>query len=114
MDTFDSFEAMLEGFGASLIERTRLTFGADVLKASADVKPQNGRVLIATDQRASDMFGKLNPDASKRVRLVSAVGTDPSKVRAHVANYAKSRKVRLVLNPIKQGDDVIGYSAHRA
>jgi hypothetical protein len=115
-DTLNTLNDALAGFGISLSEKTRLTFGAPVLKALADI-PQGGKVFVACKGGDSLLAlpGKLNDEARKVVRVIDATETDYAKVRPHVANFAKSRKVRVTIATMKNADsEAVGFTVTKS
>lgn len=106
MDAFEGLSEVLAGFGISLVERTRLTFGAPVLKSLSEL-PANGKVFVACKGGATVLTidGKLSDDARKVARFIDATTIDYSKVRPHVANYCKSRKSPVTIGTIRNADD---------
>jgi len=57
-DTFTTLNDALAGFGITLTERTRLAFGAPVMKALADVGT-GGKVFVATSGGQSLLVPRL-------------------------------------------------------
>lgn len=104
--TFDNLSEVLAGFGVTLVERTRLTFGAPVLKALSEV-PAGGKVFVACENggKVLTIADKLSDEARKSARFIDATSTDYAKVRPHVANFAKSRKVPVTIATIRDADE---------
>lgn len=114
-DTLNTLDVALAGFGIALIERTRLTFGAPVLKALKDM-PQGGKVFVACKggETLLNLPAKLNEDTRKVVSVIDATEHDYSKVRPHVANFAKSRKVKVAVATMKDTEgNAIAFSVTR-
>ena len=86
MDTFDNLSEALAGFGLTLSERTRLTFGAPVLAALKQVEAGKGKVFVACSQGANIMQleAKLSEDARKVARFIDATEYSYAQVRPHV------------------------------
>lgn len=115
-DTMNTLSDALAGFGISLIERTRLTFGAPTLKMLKEVPVGTGKVFVVCKGGESllSLTDKISDDAKKSVRIVNASDTEYSKVRPHVANFAKSRKVAVTISTMKNADgDAVAFSIAR-
>lgn len=128
-DAFTTLSDALATVGVSLIERTRLTFGAPVLAMlvalesalrESEQDTTRGRVYVATDAAGIAAYRKLAENIEGLdtfVKLFDATGvpagTSHSQVKSHVVNYAKSRKIQYQTNPVKSGDDIVGFSLSR-
>lgn len=114
-DAIVNLNDALAGFGIALIERTRLTFGAPVLKALKEM-PQGGKVFVACKggDTLLNLPSKLNEETRKVVTVVNAIEHDYAKVRPHVANFAKSRKVKVAVATLKDTEgNAIAFSVTR-
>jgi hypothetical protein len=114
-DTFNTLSDALASFGVSLVERTRLTFGAPVLKALSEV-PATGKVLVACKggEKILSLPASLSAEAAKVVRVIDATDTEYAKVRPHVNTFAKGRKVPVTIGMIRDADDnPIAFSVTR-
>lgn len=112
---FDTLSETLAGFGLTLSERTALAFGAPVLKALSEIGT-GGKVFVACKDGASilTLAPKLSEEASKVARFIDATDVDYSKVRPHVVNYAKGRKIPVTTNTIKNADsEIIGFTVSK-
>jgi len=114
-DSFNTLTDALSSFGVTLVERTRLTFGAPVLKALSEV-PATGKVLVACKggEKILSLPASLSDEAKKSVRVVDATSAEYAKVRPHVNTFAKGRKVPVTIGMIRDADDnPIAFSVTR-
>lgn len=111
MTALENIASMLAEAGMSLSEKTRLAFGAPVLKALSEANVSKVFVAVSKDSKVMDLQAKLSDDARKTVRFVDAREYEYAPVRAHIVNFAKSRKVKLATATIKDADDnVVGFT----
>jgi hypothetical protein len=113
--TMQALTDAMQGFGITITERTRLTFGRKVATALASVE-QGGKVFVwtqgatdanlLTEASIVDAGTEAGNDLAPYVATVDATDAEYLKVRPHVTTYLKTRKVAYAVStPVKDDDD---------
>lgn len=102
-----TFESILSANNMTAEHKARLTLAPNVVKAmqtSANV------VVLASEayDGSNDTFVasiKTAPDTT----VIEVRDSEATRLRSHVASFAKTRKVALTITPLKSSEGLIGY-----
>lgn len=104
-----TFESILSANGMTAEHKPRLTVAPNVVKSLADTNIANVVVLgIEAFDGTNDSF-VTSIKSAPHTSVIEVRDSEATRLRAHVASFAKSRKVALTIVPLKSAEGLIGY-----